>query len=63
MKAKVDPDLCIGCTLCVQTSPEVFRMEEDKAIVHTSLRSPRKLKAVVSRLLKERPTTAIVIEE
>ncbi len=29
MKAIVDRDLCIGCGLCEQTCPEVFRMEED----------------------------------
>lgn len=29
MKASVDRDLCIGCGLCEQTCPEVFRMAED----------------------------------
>ncbi len=33
MKAKVDPDLCTGCELCVDTCPEVFEMEDDIAIV------------------------------
>ncbi|MDD4956252.1 MAG: ferredoxin [Candidatus Omnitrophica bacterium] len=32
MKAKVDHDICIGCGLCVGISPEVFRMEGDKAV-------------------------------
>ena len=27
MKASVNKDLCIGCELCVQTCPQVFRME------------------------------------
>ncbi|NOR50538.1 MAG: ferredoxin [Desulfuromonadales bacterium] len=37
----VDPDCCIGCEVCTQTCPEVFRMEDshdgqahEKAIVH-----------------------------
>ncbi len=32
MKAIVDPETCIGCTLCVQVCPEVFKMENDKAV-------------------------------
>lgn len=31
MKAIVDPEKCIGCTLCTQICPEVFRMNDDKA--------------------------------
>ncbi len=29
MKATVDHDLCIGCGLCADTCPEVFRMNDD----------------------------------
>ena len=35
MKVKVDAELCVGCSLCVDTCPEVFEMKEDKAIVKT----------------------------
>jgi len=31
MKASVDPDLCTGCELCVDTCPEVFEMNGDVA--------------------------------
>ena len=33
MKAVIDPDLCTGCELCVDTCPDVFEMEDDIAIV------------------------------
>lgn len=33
MKAKVNPETCIGCTLCVETCPKVFRMENEKSFV------------------------------
>ena len=26
MKVYVDPDLCIGCGMCTELAPEVFRM-------------------------------------
>lgn len=33
MKAKVDPDTCIGCAVCVGICPEVFAMApNDKAV-------------------------------
>lgn len=28
MKPIVDPDLCIGCGLCEDTCPEVFRLDD-----------------------------------
>jgi len=33
MKAKVDPDLCTACGLCVDTCPEVFKMGDEVAEV------------------------------
>lgn len=29
MKAKIDRDGCIACTLCAETCPEVFQMADD----------------------------------
>lgn len=28
-KVKVNPDMCVGCSLCVCTRPEVFEMGDD----------------------------------
>jgi ferredoxin len=28
---KVDPDLCVGCALCVEICPKVFEIRENKA--------------------------------
>ena len=33
MKASIDPDLCTGCEVCVDTCPDVFEMEDDLAVV------------------------------
>ena len=37
MRAIVDQDVCIGCGLCPQICPEVFKMIEDinKAVAYT----------------------------
>ena len=32
MKARVDPDECTGCALCVDICPEVFEMVGDLAV-------------------------------
>lgn len=46
----IDPDCCIGCEVCTQICPEVFRMEDnhngngnahEKAVVHNSVGAPR----------------------
>ncbi len=29
MKARVDKDTCIGCTLCTAVCPSIFSMEDD----------------------------------
>jgi ferredoxin len=36
MKASVDPDLCTGCELCVDTAPEVFEMQDTVAVAFVS---------------------------
>ena len=62
MKAKVDPDICIGCTLCVQTCPQVFRMEADKAVAYMSV-VPKGVEGALRQASDECPVTAIAIIE
>lgn len=36
MKASVDQDTCIGCELCVEICPAVFKMVDGVAVVYTN---------------------------
>ncbi len=61
MKAVVDQETCIGCTLCVQVCPEVYKMEEDKAIVTTDP-VPAEFAERAKQGADECPVNAIKIE-
>ncbi|MDD5628050.1 MAG: ferredoxin [Elusimicrobia bacterium] len=61
MKAKVDPDLCIGCELCANICPEVFRMEEGKAVVHVPV-VPQVAEASCRQAAEDCPADAITVE-
>ncbi len=61
MKAAVDPDLCTGCELCVDTCPEVFEMDDDvaKAIVDVV---PEDAEDAAQEAAESCPAEAITIE-
>ncbi len=61
MKTKVDPDICIGCELCVSTCPEVFKMEQDKAVALATI-VPKLVEETCKKAADECPVTAIIIE-
>jgi len=60
MKARVDPDVCIGCALCVQACPEVYKMEGEKAITFVSI-VPKEVEDTCKQAADECPVNAITI--
>ena len=61
MKAFVDADTCIGCALCTQTCPSVFKMEGDKAIVYAD-NVAKADEGSCKQAADECPVTAITIK-
>lgn len=62
MKATVDKDTCIGCGLCQQICPEVFRMEDDKAVVYVDI-VPKDAVDKAKEAANQCPVAAITVEE
>ena len=61
MKVKVDAELCVGCGLCVNTSPEIFEMKDDKAILKVDT-VPAGGEDSCKQSKDECPVEAIIIE-
>ena len=62
MKAIVDKDICTGCGLCVNTSPEVFELEGDVATVKVDT-IPENAVDSAKEAEQNCPVEAIKIEE
>jgi ferredoxin len=62
MKVKVDKDLCAACGPCEEICPEIFKIEDDVAIVQMDV-VPKELEEKARRAVDECPTGAIIIVE
>jgi ferredoxin len=58
MKARVDAELCTGCGICVDTCPEVFKLEGETAEVHANP-VPSEAEESCQQASDECPTEAI----
>lgn len=61
MEAKIDPYICIGCSLCTQVCPEVFRMKGEKVFSFTSV-VPKEDEDAYRQAAYECPVNAIMIK-
>ena len=62
MKAIMDKEECTGCELCTQTCAEVFKMEDDKAVVFVDP-VPQGAEETCKQAAEECAVGAITIEE
>ena len=62
MKIIIDPNFCVGCGLCPQICPEVFEMEDDKAVVKAEV-IPGEFEDACKDAIEKCPVFAIMSEE
>lgn len=62
MKAQVNPELCVGCGLCVDVCPDVFVMDGDKAKAKANP-VPNGSEESCKKAKEDCPVEAISIEE
>lgn len=60
MKISVDPDLCIGCGLCEDVCPELFRLESGIARAITESPEPEAY-SDVEECVELCPVAAIIV--
>lgn len=63
MKTRVDPDLCTGCELCVQTCPDVFEMTDDSVAQAKAEVVPEAQQGSCREAAEDCPVEAIQIED
>lgn len=62
MKVRVDPDLCTGCGVCVDTCPEVFELRDDISVVLVDV-VPEEHADAARDAADACPTEAITVDE
>jgi len=62
VKVRVDHDLCSGDEICTQVCPEIFEMEDDKAVAKIE-EVLDDLKQCAKEAADSCPSEAIIIEE
>ncbi|WP_291634083.1 ferredoxin [Clostridium sp.] len=62
MKAYVDKDTCIGCGLCPEICPEIFKMEADEKAVASKDEVAENLLSSAKEAEEQCPVTAITVE-
>ena len=61
MKLRIDNETCTGCGLCVSTSPEVFEMQGELAVVKADS-VPESAEQSAKEAVENCPVNAIAIE-
>ena len=64
MKVTVDEDLCTGCELCVNSCPDIFKIQGDVAVTYdNSDPVPKEMEDCAEEASDMCPVDAIPVEE
>ncbi|WP_083963583.1 ferredoxin [Spirochaeta cellobiosiphila] len=62
MIVKINKNLCIGCGICEEMSPDLFEMGDYTADIIKEIEGEEE-KAIIHQLIKDCPGSAVIIEE
>lgn len=62
MKAEVNHDLCIGCTLCTSICPEIFYMNDEDKAETLKPEVPKSLEKSAVSAMQSCPVEAITVK-
>jgi ferredoxin len=62
MKVHVNPDLCQGTGLCIETCPEVFELNDEKISTVILNQIPDELQQNCRKAADDCPTNAITVD-
>ena len=62
MKAFVDKETCIGCGLCPDICPDIFRMDDDGLAIAEDIEIPEELIASSQEAEESCPVAAITVK-
>lgn len=63
MKAFVDKNTCIGCGLCPEICPKIFRMDDDGLAIAEDIEIPEDVLADAKEAEESCPVAAITVDE
>jgi len=63
MKVTINKETCIGCSACVATCPDNFKMDDENKATAINQEVPEELKECTKNAAESCPVTCIIVEK